>query len=160
MKKVISLALALVLAFSCMTMVFAADEAAAVESVETSVNGILSEVDILGKLTSAIEDACAKIVAFFEGLVNGGSDLFGVEGAVSDLESALKNCKIDLSCGAIKDFLDSIKAKIKALYCGEPATTEVEATPETGSASTGIAAFAAISVAAAAAYVCTKKKVA
>ena len=37
-------------------------------------------------------------------------------------------------------------------------TTEVVEPSDTGSASVGIAAFAAISVAAAAAYVCTKKK--
>ena len=62
----------------------------------------------------------------------------------------------------MSDLLNSLKQQIKNLYAGEVATT-VEATTaaeeivDTGSSSVGIALFAAVSVAAAAAYVCTKK---
>ena len=62
----------------------------------------------------------------------------------------------DQSC-----LVDSLKETIKGMYAGSeatvPATTEAAPIEDTGSASVGIAAFAAISVAAAAAYVCTKK---
>lgn len=112
---------------------------------------------------SILEPIIQSIITFVENFIKGILDIKaeGVEGVNSDLsnlESKLAGFGIDIGKGKIKDILDSIKSKIKALYCGEPATTAAEAAPETGSASTGIAVFAAISVAAAAAYVCTKKR--
>ena len=81
-----------------------------------------------------------------------------VKGAVADLETALADIKLP----KVNDLLNSLKQKIKDLYAGEVATTVEETTAaeesvDTGSSSVGIALFAAVSVAAAAAYVCTKK---
>lgn len=83
-----------------------------------------------------------------------------VKGAVADLEAALADVKIP----KMDELLNGLKQKIKDLYAGEVATTVVveETTvpapsKDTGSSSVGIALFAAVSVAAAAAYVCTKK---
>ncbi len=74
-----------------------------------------------------------------------------VKGLVEDLEGIL---------GGDNDLLNALKQKIKDLYAGEIATepTEAEKAPDTGSSVAGIAAFAAVSVAAAAAFVCTKKR--
>lgn len=106
----------------------------------------------------AIESVVIRLVDFLENIGSAVVPQADVEGAVADLESALAPLK-----SADKDsLLDALKAKIKALYAGEKATTEAETSAEapadTGSASVGIAVFAAVSVAAAAAYVCTKKK--
>ncbi|MGN0545861.1 MAG: hypothetical protein ACI4I3_00895 [Acutalibacteraceae bacterium] len=106
----------------------------------------------------AIESVVIRLVDFLENIGSAAIPQADVEGAVADLEGALAGLK-----SADKDnLLDALKAKIKALYAGEKATTEAETTAEapadTGSASVGIAVFAAVSVAAAAAYVCTKKK--
>ena len=107
----------------------------------------------------AIESVVVRLVDFVE---NMGSAVVGeaeVKGAVADLESALAGIEIP----GINDLLNQLKQKIKDMYAGEVATTVVEETTaaeeivETGSSSVGIAVFAAVSVAAAAAYVCTKK---
>lgn len=103
----------------------------------------------------AIESVVIRLVDFLENIGNAVVAPADVEGAVADLESALKG--VD----GVDGLLDALKAKIKALYAGEVATepeTEPEEPANTGSASVGIAVFAAVSVAAAAAYVCTKKK--
>ena len=102
----------------------------------------------------AIESVVIRLVDFLENIGSAVAPA-DVEGAVADLEAALKG--VD----GVDGLLDALKAKIKALYAGEVATepeTEVEEPANTGSASVGIAVFAAVSVAAAAAYVCTKKK--
>lgn len=109
-----------------------------------------------------IESVVVRLVDFIENIGTGLIPAADVNGAVADLESALADFEIP----GISDLLNQLKAKIKAMYAGEKATTvatteattKVEAPVDTGSASVGIAAFAAISVAAAAAYVCTKKK--
>ncbi len=108
-----------------------------------------------------IEGVVIELIGFVEKIVNLGTSAVKeaeVKGAVADLEAALADVKIP----AISDILNSIKQKIKDLYAGEVATTIEETTAaeeivETGSSSVGIALFAAVSVAAAAAYVCTKK---
>lgn len=90
-----------------------------------------------------------------------------VAGAMTDLESTVNS--VDLSGTVLAGFIDTVKSiintikqKIKDLYSGNKETTveitEAEAPAETGSANVGIAVFAAISVAAAAAFVCTKRK--
>lgn len=102
----------------------------------------------------AIESVVIRLVDFLENIGSAVAPA-DVEGAVADLEAALKG--VD----GVDGLLDALKAKIKALYAGEVATepeTEAEEPADTGSASVGIAVFAAVSVAAAAAYVCTKKK--
>ena len=118
----------------------------------------------------AIESVVIRLVDFIENMGKGLVSQAEVEGAVADLEAELANFSIP----GVDEILNTIKSKIKNMYAGEKATTVVvETTTETtteettteavviedtGSASVGIAAFAAISVAAAAAYVCTKKK--
>lgn len=118
----------------------------------------------------AIESVVIRLVDFIENMGKGLVSQAEVEGAVADLETELANFSIP----GVDEILNTIKSKIKNMYAGEKATTVVvETTTETtteettteavviedtGSASVGIAAFAAISVAAAAAYVCTKKK--
>lgn len=124
---------------------------------------LLENVSLDNNRLSILAPIIQRIIDFIENLINNFllADEAGVEGVSSDLssiESKLAEWGFDVTGGKIKAILDSIKAKIKALYCGEAATTACEATPETGSSSTGIAVFAAVSVAAAAAYVCTKKK--
>ncbi len=100
----------------------------------------------------AIESVIIRLVDFIEnmgGLVSEAD----VKGAIAELEG--------FNIPGAEDLINALKAKIKAMYAGETATTvvvtEAEAPADTGSASVGIAVFAAVSVAAAAAYVCTKK---
>lgn len=110
--------------------------------------GILDMLkDLINKIWSLIENAASQA---------------SVAGAVADLEAKVGSLGFGDNA-TIKELINNLKQKIKALYgMNEKATTveatEAEAPAETGSASVGIAAFAAISVAAAAAYVCTKKK--
>ncbi len=105
-----------------------------------------------------IESVVVRLVDFIENIGTAAVGEAEVAGAVADLEAALADVKIP----GLSELLNGLKAKIKAMYAGEVATT-VEVTTiaqpivETGSSVAGIAAFAAISVAAAAAYVCTKK---
>lgn len=127
--------------------------------VDLTVKEILAMIVDVAKASmsqwDAIESVVIRLVDFLENIGNAVVAPADVEGAVADLESALKG--VD----GVDGLLDALKAKIKALYAGEVATepeTEPEEPAETGSASVGIAVFAAVSVAAAAAYVCTKKK--
>lgn len=107
---------------------------------------------------SAFETIIVKLVDFVEKIGTAAVGEADVKGAVADLEAALAGVEIP----GIGDLLNQLKQQIKDLYAGEVATT-VEVTTEitppavTGSSSVGIALFAAVSVAAAAAYVCTKK---
>ncbi len=107
----------------------------------------------------AIESVIIRLVDFIENIGTAAVSEVDVKGAVADLEAALADAKIP----GVEDLLNSLKQKIKDLYAGEVATTVVEETTvaepaaDTGSSSVGIALFAAVSVAAAAAYVCTKK---
>lgn len=106
-----------------------------------------------------IESVVVRLVDFIENIGSAAVGEADVAGAIADLEASLADVKIP----GLSDLINSLKAKIKAMYAGEVATT-VEATTaaeeivETGSSATGIAVFAAVSVAAAAAYVCTKKR--
>ncbi len=107
----------------------------------------------------SIEGVVIRLVDFIENMGTLAVSEAEVKGAVADLEAALADAKIP----GVEDLLNALKQKIKDLYAGEVATTVVEETTaaeeivETGSSSVGIAVFAAVSVAAAAAYVCTKK---
>lgn len=157
MKKFLALALALVLSFSCLTVGFAAEPAGTDTDPVATVCDQIKALFTDSKILDAISPIIDKIINFVKGLVPGG-DTAGVEGAVSELESCFGNNKIDI-CGKLKDLIECLKSKIKALYCGEPATEE-EVKPETGSASISLSVFGALCVASAAAFVCTKKKVA
>ena len=129
--------------------------------VDLTVKDVLNAIVELIKSSNAqwddIESVVTRLVDLVENLLKGISvPEADVNGAIDDLKD-----KVGTS-GKLGDLLDSLKAKIKSFYAGDKATTEAttaaEKPAETGSATAGIAAFAAISVAAAAAYVCTKKK--
>ena len=141
--------------------------------VDLTVKDLLTMIIDLVKINAgqwdAIESVIIRLVDFIENMGKGLVAAAEVEGAVADLEAELANFSIP----GVDELLNALKSKIKNMYAGEKATTVVETTTETtteettteavviedtGSASVGIAAFAAISVAAAAAYVCTKKK--
>ena len=141
--------------------------------VDLTVKDLLTMIIDLVKINAgqwdAIESVIIRLVDFVENMGKGLVAAAEVEGAVADLEAELANFSIP----GVDEILNALKSKIKNMYAGEKATTVVETTTETtteettteavviedtGSASVGIAAFAAISVAAAAAYVCTKKK--
>ena len=201
MKKVLALALALVMAFSMSAMAFAADETTTVaatkadEPIKTcpvcenqfkdadayndhikacektatgasanfSIQEIITALIELVKTNAgqwdAIESVIIRLVDFIENIGTAAVSEADVKGAVADIEAALAGAEIP----GVEDLLNSLKQKIKDLYAGEVATTVVEETTvaepaaDTGSSSVGIALFAAVSVAAAAAYVCTKK---
>lgn len=176
MKKALAIVLALVMAFSMSAMAFAEDvnvnvninaptaadttAAAADDSAEFDVFAILETIVDLVKANMVqwddIESIIIRIVDLIENLGAAVAPA-DVEGAVADLEAALGDVEIP----GISELINTLKAKIKALYAGEVATipeTTAAAPADTGSASVGVAVFAAVSVAAAAAYVCTKKK--
>lgn len=126
--------------------------------VDLTVKDILNMIIDIAKSSMGqwdnIEDVITRIIDFVENIGAGIIPEADVNGAIAELEG--------LNIPGISDLLDALKAKIKAMYAGEEATTVVETTAaegpaDTGSASVGIAVFAAVSVAAAAAYVCTKK---
>ena len=148
MKKALTIVLALVMALSMSAMAFAADEAA-------DVNAILGDIVAAAEDSSASWDAVeGAITDVLDAIEDKTADLAAVEGEVINLETVLSGVP------GVEDLLDSLKSTIKGLYAGEIATapeTTAAAPADTGSTSVGIAAFAALSVAAAAAYVCTKK---
>jgi uncharacterized Zn-finger protein len=98
------------------------------------------------------------------GVAGSGEGEAEVDGAVDKLDAAIGGLKLpELQLTGIKDFMNAIKQKIKDFYANNQETvveevTNAEAPVETGSATAGIAVFAVISAAAAAAYVCSKKK--
>ncbi|MBE6772098.1 MAG: hypothetical protein E7547_08145 [Ruminococcaceae bacterium] len=150
MKKALTIVLALVMALSMSAMAFAADATADAEA-------ILSEIADVAKDNSAwdaVEGALTDVVAALEDKT---AELADVEGEVINLNTVLEG----IGLPSVDGLVDSLKETIKGMYAGEtatvPETTVAEPIEDTGSASVGIAAFAAISVAAAAAYVCTKK---
>lgn len=149
MKKVFALVLALVMAFSMSAMAFAADAAADVNAAIDEIKEAAEGKDIWGD----IEDSLFDLVDLIEEKTD---DLAAVEGEVINIETVLNGVP------GFDGLLDDLKSTIKDFYAGEigtlPSTTEATPSVDTGSTSVGIAAFAALSVAAAAAYVCTKKK--
>ncbi len=193
MKKVLSVLLALVMAFSCMALAFAEDDTTPVADDTTTTTAAAEEedngglmidkgsffdmtaTDIIDALIAvfdthadwwdAIEDIIIRLIDFINNIGIGAASQADVAGAISDLEAKIASLPIvgDILT-TIHNLITSLKQKIKDLYAGNKETvveeTEAAATADTGSSSLGIVAFAAVSVAAAAAYVCTKKKVA
>ena len=148
MKKALTIVLALVMAFSMSAMAFAADEAADVNAI---LGDIVAKVEDSSASWGAVEGAITDVLDAIEDKT---ADFAAVEGEVINLETLLGDIP------GVDGLLDSLKSTIKGLYAGEIATcpeTTAAAPADTGSTSVGIAAFAALSVAAAAAYVCTKK---
>lgn len=99
-----------------------------------------------------VETVVIKIVEFLDGLVKGTTS-GKVDGLVAELEGLLSGVEIP----GMKDLINALKEKILSWYTPDIFVTDPVETPETGSAPVGIAVFAAVSVAAAAAFVCTKK---
>jgi len=172
MKKLLAVLLAIVMVFSITTLAFAEDaaddstttEAAAgfdFSTITGSINEIINKIvaALQGDVLATVQQYIQKIVDAIEGVLPQASVL----GAVADLEGALGNLPIvgDVF-NYVKGLIDCLKQKIKDLYAGCTETTveetEAAAPADTGSSSIGIVAFAAVSVAAAAAFVCTRKK--
>lgn len=137
------------------------DPAPTKDYVDLTVKDVLNAIVELIKSRNTqwddIESVVTRLVDLVENLLKGITvPEADVNGAIDDLKAKVGDS------GKLGGLLDSLKAKIKSFYAGDKATTEAttaaEKPAETGSATAGIAAFAAISVAAAAAYVCTKKK--
>ena len=163
MKKVIAIALALVFALSMSTIAFAdetPDLAGVSSTIENIVDstGLTAGTDIFSAITNAAAQTLEAISKFDIKAVNDNA----IAGVIDDFRGALENVGISTSSGTIAQLFSNLKQKIKDLYMPAAASVEPqEETPATGSSATAaIAAFASISVAAAAAYVCTKKKVA
>ena len=79
-----------------------------------------------------------------------------LDGLVAQLEGLFEGFEIP----GIDELINALKEKILSFYAPGTVvpTTQPEEPSTTGSAPVGIAVFAAVSVAAAAAFVCTKKK--
>ena len=174
MKKVLALVLALVMAFSCGLVAFAEDDTTTTTAVATeaateaatekdyidlTVKEVLAMILDLAKAGMSqwgdVETVIIKIVDFLDGLVNG--TLTGsVDGLVAELEGLFEGIEIP----GIDGLINALKEKILSFYAPGTVvpTTEPAEVEDTGSAPVGIAVFAAVSVAAAAAFVCTKKK--
>ena len=170
MKKVLAIVLALVMALSCSAMAFATDDAATATTTTTevatteipvaefSIKEVLAMIVELAKAGMAqwndVESVVIKIVDFVDGLVDGIFAAGGVDGLIAELEGLFEGVEIP----GIDELINALKEKILSFYApGVVPTTKVEAPVDTGSAPVGIAVFAAVSVAAAAAFVCTKK---
>ena len=179
MKKILALVLALIMAFSAFTMAFAEGEANPPanedEVVETTNFDLIAAIKgILDKITGVFSNS-GDILAQIEGIINQikefiasftGGEAANVLGIVDELEAKIGSFTLASDIlSYVKGLITSLKQKIKDLYAGNRETvveeTVAEAPSDTGSSSVaGIAAFAAVSVAAAAAYVCTKKRAA
>lgn len=145
MKKVLAIVLALVMALSMSAMAFAADATADVNAI---LNDIVAVAEDSTAAWDAVEGAIVKVIDAIE------DKTANLDGEVLNLETLLNGVP-----GA-DSLIDDLKGAIKDLYAGEVATvpeTTAVTPAETGSSAAGIAVFAAVSVAAAAAYVCTKK---
>lgn len=125
--------------------------------IEDVVNAIVEIVKANTGMSGDISTVITKLIDFVAGLLDGVlASESGVNGIIADLEALVADFEIPV----LSDLINSLKNLIKDLYAGEICTipTAPAETPDTGSAPVGIAVFAAVSVAAAAAYVCTKKK--
>ncbi len=177
MKKILAIVLSIVMIFSMSAVAFAedapaADNAPAIDVANLDLSSVVSNVKgIFDQVISAIQTqgVASEILKSVQDLVNkilaaiGVNTQSSVLGAVSDLEAKIGDLGIigDIF-EYIHNLINKIKQKIKNFYAGFKETTveatAAEAPAETGSTSLGIVAFAAVSVAAAAAYVCTRKK--
>ena len=174
MKKILSVVLAVVLAFSLCTSVMAAPDLSAIEEklAELGINFSVDEVmSILETITAdiseeqlqgVIEDALATIGEFDITSIDTEQIPAFLDTALEQLAAMgvdVESLKAQLGDNELVNFFASI------YMGGTPTpeeTTEEETTeeeiPHTGSSVGGIAIFATLSLAAAAAFACTKKK--
>ncbi len=127
------------------------------------VDRLIKVFEINANWWDAIEDVIIRIFDFVENIGSLFERKADVAGAVADLEFKVDALNLPGNIlETVKVLISELKQKIKDFYAGAIETsvdiTEAEAPAETGSASTGIAVFAAVSALAAAAYVCTKKR--
>lgn len=124
--------------------------------IDLTVKDVLNAIVELAKSAMTqwadVETVVIKIVEFLDGLVKGTTS-GKVDGLVAELEGLFTGIEIP----GMKDLINALKEKILSWYTPDIFVTDPVETPETGSAPVGIAVFAAVSVAAAAAFVCTKK---
>lgn len=173
MKKAISILLALVMCFALAMPAFAADASLPDVNEETKVTLPAPELpevddDKMGEIMAAIQELLEKF---------GGIDITAGEIAsqIRDILNEVlgKDFVANLPEGALKDFINWVINIYYPLVPEVPettteatteATTEEETTteaaelPETGDSAVALAVLATVSVAAAAAFVCTKKK--
>jgi hypothetical protein len=123
---------------------------------------LIEVLDIHAAQWDGIDDIIIRLIDMIENLISGTFSKYkeeDVAGAVTELET--KVCDLGLA-GEILEYcenlINTLKQKIKDLYSGNKETTVVEEPAETGSSAIGIAAFVAVSTAAAVAFVCTRKK--
>ncbi len=107
---------------------------------------------------NAVSGIITRLIDLIENIGTAAVGQADVAGAIDDLEAKVADLPIvgDV-LEYIHNLINTLKQKVKDLYAHDAETAAV-APVETGSTSVGIAAFAAVSVAAAAAFVCTKKK--
>ncbi len=127
------------------------------------VDRLIKVFEINANWWDAIEDVIIRIFDFVENIGSLLERKADVAGAVADLEFKVDALNLPGNIlETVKVLISELKQKIKDFYAGAIETsvdiTEAEVPAETGSASTGIAVFAAVSALAAAAYVCTKKR--
>lgn len=184
MKKVLSVALALVLCLAMCVPAFAADTQDPVDQIAGALDG--AGIDL-----SAITEKLSSLGSFDIGSLTGGdfdiSAITDALGGLSDLDIAsLKDTLIgalgnigggdfDIAgiLNGLKDNeLAQLIAKIYSIAPAEkesteaptetepeaPTETEPEEIPDTGDSAIGLAVLGVVSVAAAAAFVCTRKK--
>ncbi len=123
---------------------------------------LIEVLDIHAAQWDGIDDIIIRLVDMVETLVSGIFPKYteeDVAGAVAELETKVGDLGL---VGEILEYcenlINTLKQKIKDLYSGNKETTVVEEPAETGSSAIGVAAFAAVSTAAAVAFVCTRKK--
>lgn len=183
MKKVLSVALALVLCLAMCVPAFAADTKDPIDQIAGALDG--AGIDL-----SAITDKLSGLGDFDLSAITGGdfdlSALTDMLGGLSDIDiSSIKDTLLGTLGGIgggdfdIAGILEGLKdnelaqliAKIYSIAPVEketsteapttteaPTETEPEEIPETGDSAVGIAVLGVVSVAAAAAFVCTRKK--
>lgn len=183
MKKALSVLLALVMCFALAMPAFAADEQLpSVNDTEvtlpdlelpTDVSGIISG-DTMGTIMDAISGVLDKV---------GDVDVSEIGSLIPQITAAVRDALAgvigDDAMNKITEFINSNEFLkwLASIYTGsvttepteapteaptepetEETTTEAAELPETGDSAVALAVFATVSVAAAAAFVCTKKK--
>lgn len=109
-------------------------------------------------LWSTVSGIIIRIIDLFENLGTVAATEADVAGAVDELEAKVASLPlVGDALEYVHNLINTLKQKIKDIYAHDVETVAEEPV-STGSTSVGIAAFAAVSIAAASAYVCTKKK--
>ncbi len=169
MKKLLAVLLAIVMVLSMSAIAFAEEDAPAADAAPAfSLDAAFASIqNVIDQLMAALQgDILETIKGYIMNIVSSIENGFApsaVLGAVGDLEGKLGTLNIGSDLlDYCKNLINTLKQKIKDFYMCDVETTCEETTAaapaDTGSSSIGIAAFAAVSVAAAAAYVCTRKK--